>query len=256
MSRKPLVVGNWKLNHTRHAARTWCARFAELIEGSPLHKGVDAGVAPSFTSLEPVREMAHALGLLLGAQDMHWEPSGAFTGEVSGEMLREAGCSFVLVGHSERRQHFSETDERIARKVRASQDAGLIPVLCLGETENQRESGRMETIIENQLRRGLAHAVLNRGHDLIIAYEPVWAIGTGRVAGPEQAQEAHQFLRGVLGAIAGSELAGDVRILYGGSVTPANASSLARMADIDGFLVGGASLDPENFHRIIAAWTF
>lgn len=256
MSRKPLVVGNWKLNHTRHAARTWCARFAELIEGSPLHKGVDSRRGP-FIHISRTRPgsgprarsaawgSGHALGTL-----------GAFTGEVSGEMLREAGCSFVLVGHSERRQHFSETDERIARKVRASQglkpDSSVMP----GGNRKPARVGPHGNDHRKPTRRGLAHAVLNRGHDLIIAYEPVWAIGTGRVAKAGTGPGSHQFLRGVLGAIAGSELAGDVRILYGGSVTPANASSLARMADIDGFLVGGASLDPENFHRIIAAWTF
>ncbi len=253
MDRRPFVVANWKMNHTRALARAWCANFIETRRAHAWPEEVEVGIAPPFTSLEPVREKLASMGALLGGQNAHWEPAGAFTGEVSPEMLAEAGCRFVILGHSERRHVFGETDERIGRKVAAAREAGLVPLLCVGETESERESDRTAPVIEGQLRRGLARWSPKSAPELVIAYEPVWAIGTGKVAQPAQAQEAQRFLRDALAGLAGATTAGEVRILYGGSVTPANALELARQPDVDGFLVGGASLDANAFHKIILA---
>ncbi|MBP7148306.1 MAG: triose-phosphate isomerase [Acidobacteria bacterium] len=257
MARKPLVVANWKMNHTRVAARDWCAQFRDALAGST--PAAQVAVAPSFLALDTVRDAAGG-AVLLAAQDVHWEPAGAFTGEVSPEMLADVGCRMVIVGHSERRQHFGETDQRIARKVAAVADCGMVPILCVGETEIQRESGRTEAILEGHLRAGLGQLGAlqgGRGHGpvpVVLAYEPVWAIGTGKVAQPEQVEEAHGFLRGILASIAGREHAEQVRILYGGSVNPANVAPLAALPEVDGFLVGGASLDAASFHRIVIAF--
>jgi triosephosphate isomerase len=240
------------MNHTRALARAWCAALLEARAASPWPDEIEAGVAPAFTSLDAVREGLRGTGLLLGAQNAHWEQQGAFTGEIAPGMVVEAGCSFVIVGHSERRQHFGETDERVARKVHAIVDARLTPLLCVGETESEREAGATENVIERQLRRGLER-LPSPDSRLLLAYEPIWAIGTGRVAEPQQAQEAQRFLRDALGALCGAEQARRTRLLYGGSVTPANALSLALQPDVDGFLVGGASLDALGFHRIVLA---
>jgi triosephosphate isomerase len=253
VSRTPLVLGNWKLNLTRAGARTWCASFRALAEAEPLPRGVAIGVAPTFTSLDAAREGCAGLPVLLGAQNLHWEPSGAFTGEISAEMLREAGVTHAIVGHSERRHVFGESDERIGRKVAAAREAGLVPILCVGETEDEREAGRTEEVIEAQLRRGLARTAPRSGAELVLAYEPVWAIGTGKVALPGQVEEAHGFLRSVLAAATAPGLASEVRILYGGSVNAGNAAGLIRLPEVDGFLVGGASLDPAGFRRILEA---
>ncbi len=251
MDRSPLVFGNFKLNLPRAAAQHWCRSFRALAAQHPIPAGIEIGVAPTFTSLDAVREGCAGLPVLLGAQNLHWEPSGAFTGEVSAEMLAEAGVTHAIVGHSERRHIFGETDERVGRKVAAAREAGLIPILCLGETEDEREAGRTEEVTEVQLRRGLAGVSPRDGGELVLAYEPVWAIGTGRVALPEQVAEAHGFLRSILASIAGPAIARQVRVLYGGSVNAGNASGLARLPDVDGFLVGGASLDPGGFRRIV-----
>lgn len=253
MKRRPFVVANWKLNHTAAAARNWCAGFRECRQAHPWPEHVETGVAPTLTSLPAVVEGLAGLPTLLGAQNVHWEPKGAFTGEVSAEMLVEAGCRFVIIGHSERRHIFQESDERIARKLAAAREGGLLPILCVGETESEREAGRTETVIEDQLHRALAVWHPKDHHQLVLAYEPVWAIGTGKVAQPHQAQEAQAFLRNALAGRIGPHLAKSVPILYGGSVSPANASTLAALPDVDGFLVGGASLDPNSFHKIILA---
>jgi triosephosphate isomerase len=253
MSRTPLVFGNWKLHLTRAGARAWCASFRALAEVEPLPSGAVVGIAPTFTSLDAAREGCAGLPVLIGGQDLHWEPSGAFTGEVSAEMLREAGASHVIVGHSERRHIFGESDERIGRKVAAAREAGLVPILCVGETEDEREAGRTAEVIEAQLRRGLASATPASGAELVLAYEPVWAIGTGRVAQPPQVEEAHGFLRSILAAVTSRAVANEVRILYGGSVNAGNAPGLSRLTEVDGFLVGGASLDPAVFRKILEA---
>ena len=253
MTRTPLVFGNWKLHLTRSGARAWCAAFRARAESEPLPHGVWIGIAPTFTSLDAAREGCAGLPVLLGAQNLHWEPSGAFTGEVSAEMLREAGATHVIVGHSERRHIFGESDERIGRKVAAAREGGLIPILCVGETEDEREAGRTEEVIEAQLRRGLAEVVPRSGAEVVLAYEPVWAIGTGRVAQPAQVEEAHRFLRAILAAATSLGIADEARILYGGSVNSGNAAGLARLSEVDGFLVGGASLDPAGFRKIVEA---
>jgi triosephosphate isomerase len=249
MADRTLVIGNWKMNHTQAAARLWCEGMVERLEEDPLPQGVLLGVAPPFTALETV---ARGVGprLILAGQNVHWETSGAFTGEVSAEMLAEVGCRMAIIGHSERRHVFGENDERISRKVAAAREAGLTPILCVGETEEQRDAGRTELVIEHQLRRGLERFELDDPERLVVAYEPVWAIGTGRTATADQAQEAHAFLRNVLASVAGAGIARQIPLLYGGSVKPGNAAELAREPDVDGFLVGGASLEAASLLQI------
>lgn len=253
MARNPLVMGNWKMNHTRAKTREWCRSMNEHLGEQQLPDRIGLGLAPPFTALDVAAEQAGPR-LIIAAQNVHWETSGAFTGEVSAEMLREAGCHMVIIGHSERRHVFGENDERISRKVAAAAEAGLVPILCVGETEDQRDSGRTEAVIEEQLRRGLERRRFDDPHGLVVAYEPVWAIGTGRTATAQQAQEAHSFLRNVLASATGTAVADGVRLLYGGSVKPANAAELAGMPDVDGFLVGGASLEADSLMAIARAF--
>lgn len=211
---------------------------------------VDVVICPPFTDLVPVYQILSESNIRLGGQNFYWEDEGAFTGEVSADMLKDSGCQYVIVGHSERRHVFAESDEHINRKLKKALSSGLIPIFCIGEKLAQRNEGLTEKVLDEQIRKGLADINLSNASDLVIAYEPVWAIGTGVNATPEQAEEAHQFIRGVL-----SELLGDVatriRIQYGGSVKPANAEQLLSQNNIDGALVGGASLDPDSFAAII-----
>jgi triosephosphate isomerase len=245
--RVPLIAGNWKMHCTRSEA-------AALVQG--IKSGVagiadrEVLVAPPYTALETV---AHILGgskVLIAGQDAHPEPKGAFTGEVSAAMLRDVGCTHVIIGHSERRQFFGETDETVAQKVGGAQAHGLVPIVCVGEMLAQRESGETLAVIERQLRRGLLGRDAAAIRTLVIAYEPVWAIGTGKVATPEQAQEVHAFIRRTLAELGGKEAEQACRVLYGGSVKPDNIDELMRQPDIDGALVGGASLQVESFVRI------
>jgi triosephosphate isomerase len=208
---------------------------------------------PPFTLLTEAARVLQGSSVSWGGQDVHWESSGAYTGEISAQMLRDAGCRFVIVGHSERRQLFGETDAWVERKTRAALAAGLVPIVCVGETEAERDAGETDAILRRQLEAGLGSLRLTSGESLVLAYEPVWAIGTGRTASVLQAGEAHAGIRGVLASILGTEVAAGIRILYGGSVKPANAESLLRVPDIDGALVGGASLDAENFLAILRA---
>ncbi len=250
MNRTPLIVGNWKMNHTRATARRFCAELREQHVEAALPTGIETGIAPPFTALDVVGEGLGELPVFLAAQDVHWEPSGAFTGEVAPGMLAELGCRMVIVGHSERRHLFGETDDRVARKVAAVRDAGMTPILCVGETEDERDAGRTRAVVEGQLRRGLERVEPGEPARLVVAYEPVWAIGTGRVATPDQVEEVHGFLRDVLASIGGAAFGAGVRILYGGSVKPGNAPGLAGLPHVDGFLVGGASLEAETFARL------
>jgi len=211
----------------------------------------DILVAPAFTALAAAVEAAHGSAIAIAAQDLHFEPQGAFTGEVSGAMLAEVGCSAVLVGHSERRQHFAETDETVAKKVKAALAAGLAPLICLGETLGEREAGRTEEVLERQFTAGLGSLTESEFSRIMIAYEPVWAIGTGRTATPELAADAHRFLRQLTARRFGAERANALRILYGGSVKPENIKGLMAQVEIDGALVGGASLDPASFAAIV-----
>jgi triosephosphate isomerase (TIM) len=245
--RTPLVVGNWKMHKTvaesLDFARALAAKLAGLRE-------VEVGVAPPFTALAPLRDALAGTPIALCAQNVHAEKQGAFTGEVSVPMLAELGVRYVIVGHSERRQLFGETDEQIARKVAAVHGAGLRPILCVGELLAERESGRTFDVLARQIAGSLAGCDRSLAPSLVVAYEPVWAIGTGRTATPAIAQEAHAFLRVRLADLFGAAAA-EIRIQYGGSVKPDNAAELLAQPDIDGALVGGASLDPEGFSAII-----
>jgi len=247
-ARRPLIAGNWKMHCTRAEAERLLSTLKAQISGLADREVV---VAPPFTVLETAAQVLTGSAIRLGAQNLHWEPQGAFTGEVSGPMLKELGCSYVIIGHSERRQYFAETDEQVARKVKAAQRDGLIPIMCVGETLEERERGDMLTVIRRQIQGGLQGQEEAAIAALVIAYEPVWAIGTGRTATPERAQEVHAAIRATLAALAGQAAADAVRILYGGSVKADNVDGLMVQADIDGALVGGASLQAESFARIV-----
>jgi triosephosphate isomerase len=244
------VVGNWKLWGTRAAAAAYCERFAELEPdgGWP----ADTGLAVPFTALETVVTGVRGRGTAVLAQNMHQEPEGAYTGEVSAPMLTELDVDGVVLGHSERRRLFGETDRALQEKVPAALAAGLQPILCVGETEEERERGETERKLRNQVQEGLEKVSDERLADVVIAYEPIWAIGTGQVATPDQAQEAIAFVRALV-ADRSKAAAEATRVLYGGSVKPDNAAELLAQEDVDGALVGGASLDPESFARIVAA---
>jgi triosephosphate isomerase len=245
--RTPLVVANWKMHKTVAESLDFARELAPKLAGL---RGVDVAVAPPFTALAPLRDALAGTPVALAAQNAHAEKSGAFTGEVSVPMLAELGVRYVILGHSERRQLFGETDEVIAKKVAAVHAAGLRPILCVGELLAERESGRTFDVLARQIAGSLAGADRALGAELVVAYEPVWAIGTGRTATPAQAQEAHAFLRVRLADRFGPAASG-IRIQYGGSVKPENAAELLGQPDIDGALVGGASLDPESFSAII-----
>lgn len=249
MTRTPLIAGNWKMYKTGTQAVAAAKQLAQLSKGV---QDVDIMIAPTALSLPLV---AQALGqncqVRLGAQNIYPGKEGAFTGEVSGEMIRDAGADYVIIGHSERRQYFGETDESVGLKIRATLDAGLVPVMCVGETESQREADKTFFVLDKQISDGLKGFDLAELDSLILAYEPVWAIGTGKTAGPEQVKEVHGFLRNLLKEKYEEDLAEKIRILYGGSVKPGNIKDLMQLEDVDGALVGGASLDPEDFNKII-----
>ena len=249
MSRRPLVAGNWKMFKTRAEAVAWCH---DLKAGLAQAEGVDLAVCPPATALAEVAAALAGTGVGVWGQNVHQAASGAFTGEVSTGMLLEAGATGALLGHSERRALFNEHDDLLAEKVPACLEAGLEPVLCIGEMEYARDAGATETILDEQLRKGLAQASPGQIARITVAYEPVWAIGTGRTATPEMAQEAHAFIRGVLRELAG-DAADGIRILYGGSVKPENAAELTAQPDVDGALVVGASLEAASLLAIAAA---
>ena len=243
----PFVAGNWKMHNGLAGTR---ALLGPVLAAVPGLEGAEIVVLPPFTALAEAAGLLRDSAVGLGAQDLHWEDEGAFTGEISGPMLADAGCRFVLVGHSERRRHFGETDASVRLKVRAAQRAGLRPIVCVGETLDERDGGRTMDRIGRQIDEGLADISAADWPGLILAYEPVWAIGTGRTATPAQAEEVHGFLREKVAARAGNAAATCAIILYGGSVKAANAHSLFREKNIDGFLVGGASLDAASFCEI------
>jgi len=243
-ARAPFVSGNWKMHLTASEARTLAGRVVQEARGLP---GITFVLAPPFTALAAVAEAVKGSPVGLAAQNLHWEDKGAFTGEVSGPMLADAGCLYVIVGHSERRQHFAETDETVGRKLRAALRHGLSPILCVGESLSIREDGRTLAFIERQVEAALDGVDARSVGKVVLAYEPVWAIGTGLTASPGQAEEVHAFLRGWLRQKYGNPAAACAIIIYGGSVKPANAFSLIKEEDIDGFLVGGASLEADSF---------
>jgi triosephosphate isomerase len=246
--RRPVIAGNWKMYKTQAEARAYFSALAPLVQGC-VH--CDIIVAPPFTALAAAVEAVKGTPISIAAQDMHGEPEGAFTGEVSAAMLAEAGCRAVIIAHSERRQFFGETDESANKKVKAALGAGLTPILCVGELLAEREGGKTEEVLGRQFTGGVAALTGAEFSRIILAYEPVWAIGTGRTATPEMAAEAHRFLRAQAAASFTPERAAGLRILYGGSVKPDNIKGLMAQVEIDGALVGGASLNADAFASIV-----
>ena len=246
--RKPMIAGNWKLHKTLAESSDL---VAELIPSVANNQNVDIVVAPVYTALSKVAETLAGSNIKLAAQNCYPEPQGAFTGEVSPPLLKDVGCQFVIIGHSERRQLFNEPDELINRKAHALAEAGLGIILCIGETLEERETDRMFDVLRRQVRLGLKNLSAEQMSDVVVAYEPVWAIGTGKTASDEQAQEAHAFIRALLSELYNEQIANATRILYGGSVKPDNVDNLMSQPDVDGALVGGASLKSADFARIV-----
>lgn len=247
-SRIPLIAGNWKMFKTRSEAK-------DLAFGLKLScadvTGREILICPPYTALEQVSEIVKTGPVTLGAQNMHWESKGAFTGEVAPGMLTDIGVKYVIIGHSERRQYFAETDETVNKKMKAAIAAGLVPIVCIGETLAEREANKTLEVIGTQIKGGMAGLTKEQAGKIVIAYEPVWAIGTGKTATSAQAQEVHAFIRKLFGEINGAQASASVRILYGGSMKPDNVSELMAQPDIDGGLVGGASLEVDSFTKII-----
>jgi triosephosphate isomerase len=246
--RKPVIAGNWKMYKTIAEAVEFVGKLRPLVAKSDHCEVV---VAPPFTALRAVAEAVKGSRLAVAAQDVHWDNEGAHTGDVSPAMLVEAGCTHVIIGHSERRQDHGETDENVNRKLKAALAAGLTPIVCVGETLAEREAVKTEEVLQRQFQGGFAGLTPQDFSRIIIAYEPVWAIGTGRTATPEMAAESHRYLRGLVRQKYGEELAGRLRILYGGSVKPDNVVGLMAQEEIDGALVGGASLKADSFSAIV-----
>ncbi|MDH7499209.1 MAG: triose-phosphate isomerase [candidate division NC10 bacterium] len=251
--RKILVAGNWKMNKTVGEAVEFVKKLRILCKGIPGIQDIEIVLCPPFTALHAVSQALVGSIIKIGAQDVYWEKEGAFTGEISPPMLRDHGCRYVILGHSERRQHFGETNLNVSKKMTASYSHDLIPIVCVGETLTEREEDRTLSVIEEQVRGCLRSWNHTKNEPLVIAYEPVWAIGTGRNATPEQANEAHAFIRFLLNDLFGERTSSNTRILYGGSVNPKNIESLMAQPELDGTLVGGASLDAESFVQIIKA---
>jgi triosephosphate isomerase len=244
--RTPVIAGNWKMYKTARQAAETIRSLADLVKGV---QGVEVVICPPFTALAAAVEAAKGSPVAIGAQDCYWEKEGAFTGQVAVPMIADLGCSHCIVGHSERRQFFGETDATVDKKIEAVLANGLNCIACVGETLAEREAGQTFAVLERQVRNGLSRHLTSAR--LVIAYEPVWAIGTGKTATPVQAQEAHAFIRQVVAEAASPEAAKAVRILYGGSVKPDNIATLMAQPDVDGGLVGGASLDAASFAKIV-----
>lgn len=247
----PLMAGNWKMHHTHLEAIQVVQKLSYRLDASDYEK-VEVAVCPAFTALRSVQTTLDSdrIPIALGAQDCHWEPAGAYTGEVSPTMLAKLNVRYVIVGHSERRELFGETDETVAKKVRAVLGAGMRPILCVGETLAEREAGATDDKVRGQVRAALGGLKQDDAREVVVAYEPIWAIGTGRNATPEEANATIGTVRATLRELVG-EAADGIRVLYGGSVKPGNVADLMAMPEIDGALVGGASLDPDDFARIV-----
>jgi triosephosphate isomerase (TIM) len=248
--RKKIIAGNWKMNKTVSEAQNLAAAIKRDLDSEAK---VDVVLCPPFTAISAVSQAVSGTQIAVGAQNMHYEPSGAYTGEISAEMLREQYCRYVILGHSERRQFFGETDASVNKKTVAALAAGLKPIVCVGETLEEREADRIEDVIRTQINGGLAGLSEADMKNVVIAYEPVWAIGTGKTASPEQAQEVHAFIRSLLVGLSSQATADTVRIQYGGSMKPNNAAELLSKPDIDGGLIGGAALDAPSFIGIVKA---
>jgi triosephosphate isomerase len=251
--RRPMIAGNWKMNLTHFDAIKLTQQLGYEL-GAVLER-VEVVLCPPFTSMRTVQTLIETdnYEFGLGAQNMHYETDGAYTGEISAAMLKALRVRYVILGHSERREHFGESDSVVNRKVKAAFDSGLVPIMCCGETEAEREAGSTESKVERQVRRALEGLSPRQLGAVVLAYEPIWAIGTGRTATPDDAQKTISFIRGVVAAVAGDAVAGGVRILYGGSVKAGNAAALTGREDVDGALVGGASLDAGEFAAIVKA---
>jgi triosephosphate isomerase (TIM) len=246
--RTPLIAGNWKMFKTAHEAASFAKELRSALKGV---SEVDIVVAPTFIAVQAVAEALEGSNIAVAAQNLHWEREGAFTGEVSAPMLKDAGATLVIIGHSERRRLFGETDATVNRKIGAALSAGLVPIVCVGETLEEREKNQTFEVLDRQVKEGLDGFTGAQLADMILAYEPVWAIGTGRNATAAQAQEAHHHIRGRLRQWFGADAAERCRVLYGGSVKPDNVAELVREPDVDGGLVGGASLDVEGFTALV-----
>jgi len=246
--RRPLIAGNWKMHNNSAESVELVSQLKEMISGV---KEVEVVVAPPYTALGSVATAIKGSTIFLSSQNIFWEEKGAFTGEVSPAMLKDIGCQYTIIGHSERRQYFGETNETVNKRLKAALNASLIPIVCVGETLEEREAGKTLAIIEQQVKEGLDGVSSGEMEKVVVAYEPVWAIGTGKTATPEQAQEVHQFIRKMLAQVFNKGVAEGTRILYGGSVKPDNVDQLMSQKDIDGALVGGASLKADAFARIV-----
>jgi len=252
MSRKKIVAGNWKMNQNLFEGKQLISDI--LKQSTPLSANVEVIIAPPFTQLElAASQLKDVEGVYLGAQNCHQEKAGAYTGEVSAYMLKSVGADYVILGHSERRQYFGENEALLASKTDAALAAGLKVIFCVGEPLEVRDAGTQNQLVQQQLEGGLFHLDADQFHNIVIAYEPVWAIGTGRTASADQAQDMHAFIRSLVAAKYGSDLAGTTRVLYGGSCNPGNAASLFACPDVDGGLIGGASLKAADFDGIIKA---
>jgi triosephosphate isomerase (TIM) len=248
--RKPIVAGNWKMNKTSEEAEALVKGVISAVSGVD---GVDVVVCPPYTALERIAGVLKGTSVALGAQNMHWEANGAFTGEVSGAMLLTCGCKYVILGHSERRQYFGETDKSVNKRLKTALRVGLKPIVCVGETLEERKSEVTNQVVRKQVTGGLEGILASEAKDLVLAYEPVWAIGTGLTASPDQADAVHGMIRQVLADLYDETVAQSVRIQYGGSVKPDNAVDLFGQPNIDGGLIGGAALDADSFAAIVKA---
>lgn len=248
MSRRYFIAGNWKMNKTSSEAATLAQGVVEAVGNV---SNVDIAICPTFTSLETVEKIIEGSNVKLGAQNMHFEKSGAFTGEISAAMLRELHCAYVILGHSERRQYFKECDCLINKKVKAAVASSLKPILCVGETLEEREANKTIEVVSTQTKGGLDDLTAEEALKVVIAYEPVWAIGTGKTATPAMAQEVHAEIRKVLAGMFGENVAEKIQILYGGSMKPENADELLAQKDIDGGLIGGAALKADSFAALV-----
>ena len=248
MGRLPFIAGNWKMNKTVGEALDLVRELKGAVSGV---KEVEVAVAPPFTSLHAVHKELEGSSIRLAAQNLYWEEKGAFTGEISPLMLKEVGCQYVIIGHSERRQFFGESDETVNRRIKAALAQGLRVIFCVGETLRDREEGKTFPLIEKQMEGGLKGLDGQGMGEMVIAYEPVWAIGTGKTATPEQAEEVHRFIRSKIQKLYSREVTEKIRIQYGGSVTPENIKGLMNQPDVDGALVGGSCLKAESFSKIV-----
>ena len=248
MNRKKMMAANWKMYKSPDQARSFFGEFLPLVAE---HSRDEIVVCTPFVDLPAAVEAAKGSGVAVGGQDLHWEKEGAYTGEISADMLLAVGCTHVIIGHSERRQFFGETDDTVNRKLKTALEAGLTPIVCVGEVLEEREAGLTDDVLRRQCLRAFHAISAKKAGKLVVAYEPVWAIGTGKTATPELAADAHALIRGEAAKSFGQELADKLRILYGGSVKPENAKALMAQEELDGALVGGASLDPKSFAAIV-----